>query len=142
MVDRQLPKNTGFGYFWTGSWKLNCHIWNQHPRIFLIAKLCEKTKMPKFGTRNALFGYFWSNMPFLGYFWTRILKKLLSYLQSAPSNLSNLSIYKTLRKKSLNLGPKMPYLGIFDQKCDIWVFLCCNFKKLLSHLKPPAPEFV
>ena len=34
-------------------------IWNQHPRIRLIAKFWEKTKMPKFGTKNALFGYFW-----------------------------------------------------------------------------------
>ena len=33
-------------------------------------------------------------------------------------------------------GTKMPYLGIFDQKCLIWVFLDENFlKKLLSHLK-------
>ena len=119
-------KNAGFGYFWTGSWKLNCHIWNQHPRICLILKLCEKTKMPKFGTRNALFGYFWPNMPSLGYFWARILKKLLSYLQSAPSNLSNLSIYKTLQKKKKKkpkfgtknalfgyFWPKMRYLGTF-----------------------------
>ena len=33
-------------------------------------------KMPKFGTENALFRYFWN----------RTLKKLLSYLKSAPSN--------------------------------------------------------
>ena len=46
---------------------------------------------------------------------------------------------KKKKKKSLNLGPKMPYLGIFDQKCDIWVLLCCNFKKLLSHLKTSSP---
>ena len=42
-------------------------------------KFYEKMKMLKFATRNALFGYFW----------VRILKKLLSYLKSAPSNLSN-----------------------------------------------------
>ena len=30
----------------------------------------------------------------------------------------------------------MPYLGIFDQKCLIWVFLGQNFEKLLSYLKP------
>ena len=41
------------------------HIWNQHPRIFLITKFREIMKMPKFrtknakcGTRNALFWYF------------------------------------------------------------------------------------
>ena len=32
---------------------------DQHPQICLIAKLCEKMKMPKFGTKNALFGHFW-----------------------------------------------------------------------------------
>ena len=42
-------------------------------------KIYEKMKMLKFATRNDLFGYFWG----------RILKKLLSYLKSAPSNLSN-----------------------------------------------------
>ena len=38
-------------------------------------------------------------------------------------------------KKNLNLGPKMPY---------IWIFLGCNFKKLLSCLKSPLsnlPEY-
>ena len=30
-----------------------------HSQICLIAKFHEKTKMPKFGTKNALFGYFW-----------------------------------------------------------------------------------
>ena len=34
--------------------------------------------MPKFGTKNALFGYFWA----------RSLAKLLPYLKSAPLNLS------------------------------------------------------
>ena len=37
-----------------------CHIWNQHPRICLSLKFCEETEMPKFGTKNALFGYFWA----------------------------------------------------------------------------------
>ena len=53
-------KNVSFGYFWTGSWKWYCYIWNQHPRIFLIANFREKMKMPKFGTKNVLFGYFWA----------------------------------------------------------------------------------
>ena len=38
--------------------KKYCHIWNQHPWICLIAKFPEKMKMPKFVTKNALFGYF------------------------------------------------------------------------------------
>ena len=48
--------------------KVYCHIWNQHPQICLFAKLLEKTKMPKFGTKNAWFGYFWPKMPYLGIF--------------------------------------------------------------------------
>ena len=41
-----------------------------------FVKFCEKMKMPKFGTKNAFFGYFWA----------RILKKLLYYRKSAPLN--------------------------------------------------------
>ena len=29
---------------------------------FLIAKFREKMKIPKFGTKNALFGYFWARI--------------------------------------------------------------------------------
>ena len=88
-------KNALFGYFWPKMPYLGifgqelkkkyCQIWNQHPQISLIAKFRGKTKMPKFGTKNSLFGYFWA----------RILKILLSYLKPAPSNLS---ICKIARK--------------------------------------------
>ena len=107
-----------------------CHIWNQHLGISVIAKLCEETKMPKFGTKNAI--------------------KLLSYLKSAPSNVSICKISQK-KQRCLNLGPKMPYLGIFDQKCLIWVFLTKNalfgyfwdiiFKILLSYLKSAPSNF-
>ena len=46
----------------------NSHIWNQHPQICLITKLRGKTKMPKFGTKIALFGYFWPKKPYLDIF--------------------------------------------------------------------------
>ena len=97
--------------------------------------------MPKFGTKNALFGYFWAD----------IWKQHLSYLKLTPSNLSickilekkpkmtklpylgilgldfskiidifEISTFKLVylqnfakKQKSLNLGPKVPYLGIF-----------------------------
>ena len=59
-------------------------------------KFFEKTKMSKFGTKNALFGFFLSQ---------NFIK--LSYLKSAPSNCI------ISGKKILNLGAKMPYLGIF-----------------------------
>ena len=35
------------------------------------------------------------------------------------------------KQKCLNLETKMPYLGIFDQKCFIWVFLVENFKNTI-----------
>ena len=54
-------KNTLFGYFWPKLTYLGifgkqfqiyyCHIWNQHTQIYLIPKFCEKTKIPKFGTK-------------------------------------------------------------------------------------------
>ena len=99
-------KNVLFLYFWAEIWKNCCHIRNQHPQIFLIAN---------FGTKIYVF---------LG--WN--LKTSLSYLKSAPSNLSNCKISRKIqnfekRQKCLSLGPKMPYLNIFDQKCRIWIFL-------------------
>ena len=62
--------------------------------------------MPKFGTKNFLFGYFWDRI---------------------------LPTYKILRKKQkcLNLGPKMPCLGIVGLK----------FESSFSYLKP-APSYM
>ena len=88
-------KNAWFGYFWTEIWKQYSHIWNQHPQICLIAKFLGKTKTPKFWTKMALFGYFWTKMFYFGIFGQEFQKKLLSYLKSAASNLSN---WKILRK--------------------------------------------
>ena len=35
----KMPKlgteNVWFMYFWAGIWKQYCHVWNQHPRIYL-----------------------------------------------------------------------------------------------------------
>ena len=61
-------KSAWFGYFGVGIWKQYCHIWNQHPGIYLTAKFDQKTKMSKFGTKNALFGYFRPKMPYLDIF--------------------------------------------------------------------------
>ena len=49
--------------------------------ICLIAKFCDKTKMPRFGTKNA-----WFNIL------QEFCEKLLSYLQSAISNLYSCKI--------------------------------------------------
>ena len=42
--------------------KKYCHIQNEHPHIYLFPKFRQKTKMPKFGTKNALFGCFWAKI--------------------------------------------------------------------------------
>ena len=85
-------KNAWFGCFGAGTWKQYCHIWNQHPRICLIAKSGEETKMLKFGTKDALFGNFWPKMLDLDILGLEFKKKLLSYMKSAPLNLSNCKI--------------------------------------------------
>ena len=73
-------ENPLFGYFWAGNLKNYYYVWNQHPPICQIEKFREKTKMPKFGNKNIV------------YFGTRIWKRLMSYLISTPSNLSNFGI--------------------------------------------------
>ena len=55
-------KNALFRCFWARILKNYCHIWYPHPQICLFAKFCEKTKMPKLGTKNVLFGYFWARI--------------------------------------------------------------------------------
>ena len=59
-------------------------------------------KMPKFGTKNALFGYFWA----------RIKKKTIVIFEIRTLEFFNLQNFAK-KQKCLNLGPKMPYLGIF-----------------------------
>ena len=56
-----------------------CIVLFSAPSNFPNCQFLWKTKMPKFGTKNAIFAYFGG----------RIKKKLLSYLKSAPSNLFN-----------------------------------------------------
>ena len=46
------------------------------------------------------------------------------------------------RQEGLNLGSKMPYLGIFDQKCVIWFFLGENFKKTIFIFEISTLKFV
>ena len=76
------------------------------------------------------------------YIWVflgRILTKLLSYLKSSTHKfiyLQNL----TKKQKCLNLGPKMPYLGIFYQKCLVWVFLGYNFKRTIAIFEISNPS--
>ena len=88
-------------HFWTGIWKYYCHVSNQRPRICLSAKFGAKTKILKFRTKNALFGYFWAG----------IWKKTVVIFE--------------ILQKCLNLGPKMRDSGNFGLEfeknyCHIW----------------------
>ena len=85
-------KNALFGYFWARISKDYCHICNQLPRICVIAQFLRKTRMSEFGTKNALFGYFFIKNALFENFLARILKKFFSYLKLAPSNLPNCKI--------------------------------------------------
>ena len=112
-------KTTLLGYFWQKTRYLGIsvqdflknysHVWNHHPPVCLIAKFWEK-EMPNFGTKNALFGCFCA--------W--ILK---NYCDIWNQYLRVCLIAKFCEeKKYLNVAPKMPYHGILDKKCFIWVF--------------------
>ena len=74
-------KNALFWYFWAGIWKTCCHIRNQHPQIRLTANLAKKQKCLNLKLKMC-------DRVFLD--WN--LKKILSYLKSAPSNWSNCEI--------------------------------------------------
>ena len=52
-------KNASFWYFSFKNFKNYSHILNQHTQICVVVKVCEKMKMPKFGTKNALFDDIW-----------------------------------------------------------------------------------
>ena len=69
---------------------------------FLQTKFCPKIKILKFGTKIALIWYF--GLEF----------HKMSNLKSV-SSISNLLTCKvsSKKKKKLNLGPKIPYLGTF-----------------------------
>ena len=60
----------------------------------------KKKKILEFGTKIDL----------IGYFWLKFQKTVMSYLKSASSYLLT---YKALSKTktTLNLGPRIPYLG-------------------------------
>ena len=47
-------KNVLFGYFCARILKDYCYIWNHHSQTCLIAKFCEKARMPKFATKKYL----------------------------------------------------------------------------------------
>ena len=105
-------------------WKRYCHIWNQHPQICLSAKFHEKIKIPKFGTKNTLFGYFWARiLENFCHIWNKHFRICL-----IPKFREETKMLKFGTKNALYeyFWPKTPYLGIFGQELK---------KKLMSYLK-------
>ena len=98
-------------YIWNQKWliwvlfemALEKAIWNEDPQICNSSKLYvntyKKKKLSIWDQRSLIW-------VFLG--WS--LKKLLSCLKSAPLNLRKWKLY--CKKRTLNLGAKMSYLGI------------------------------
>ena len=89
-------------YFRPGIWKYYCHIWNQCRRISLFR---GRKKIPQFGTKNALFGYFWNH-----HFWNFPITKFC------------------VRTKMLKFGTKNAlfeyfWVGILKIYCHIWNLL-------------------
>ena len=94
-------KNNLFRYFWARIFKKLLPWLRSAPLNLSNWKILFK-KMSKFGTKNTLFGYFWA-------------RSLKSY---CPISNQHLQIYLITKKtpakqKCVNLGPKIPYLGIF-----------------------------
>ena len=122
------------GFFWARILEKYCYIWNQDLRICLIAKSDEETKILKFRTKNALFGYFWPKIPYLDIFGLEFF--LLPYLKSAPLNLSN-GKYREIMKIS-KFGTKRALFGYFWARilksyCHIWnqhprIYLIAKFR--------------
>ena len=67
-------KNVLFWYFRARILKYYFDILKELTRICLVAKFCEKTKMPGFGIKKALFRFFW----------TKILKQYCHILNPHP----------------------------------------------------------
>ena len=111
-------KNALFGYFWARILKHYCHIWNQYSRICLIAKFLQKNKNAKIWDQKCLISY-------LAIFGLEFEKTVVIFEISTPEFVKKQNFVKNEKWKCLNLGPKMPYLGIFGLEvlknyCHIW----------------------
>ena len=87
----------------------NCKIW------------CKYESKYKFGTKSALFGYFWAE----------ILKNYSSNIGNQTCQICLIAKFNA-NKNSLNSGPKMPYLG----------FLGLKFEQTIVIIEMSALEFV
>ena len=87
---------------WAGLLKKYFHIWNQRPPVCLISIFFVKMAIPLLGTKNALFGYFWAE----------------SCLKYCHTWYQRPQICLVAKIKSLNLGPKVPDLGILGLEVE------------------------
>ena len=82
--------------------------------------------MPKFGTKSALFGYFWARI--FENIWNQQLRLCL---------VANFCEETKIPK----FATKTAILGYFDQKCLILVFLGKNFKKTIARFQVNTLQF-
>ena len=102
--------------FWSNTFKKNCcHVWNQHPQIFLIAKFCEKTKTPKFGIKNTIFGYFWLKILYLVIFGLEFEKNIFIFEISVLVQIQKIFKFET---KNALFG--CFWSIILKRYCHIW----------------------
>ena len=104
-------------------WNLKqpCHIWNKHPQVCLFAKFDEKTKMLKFGTRNA-----WKH--------PNVLKLELE---------SSIVIFEinTVEFVYLKNSAEKQNAQIWNQKSFTWAFLGDNFKNTIVIFESSPTQF-
>ena len=101
---KSWTKNVLIGFFWAGNWKIYCH------RIFPKARSCAKMRVLKSSTKNALFGWFGQQF-----------RKLLSYLESGPWNLSYCKVWCKKKKDPWICEQKylkISYMGIFEVESE------------------------
>ena len=102
--------------FWSNTFKKNCcNVWNQHPQIFLIAKFCEKTKTPKFGIKNTIFGYFWLKILYLVIFGLEFEKNIFIFEISVLVQIQKIFKFET---KNALFG--CFWSIILKRYCHIW----------------------
>ena len=96
------PTMPYLGTFEQKIWKKTLSCWiKSAPSHLHDWKILQKPKMQKFGTKYSL----------IGYFCARISKKYYHIWNQLPRTCLIAKFCK--KKKSLDLGLKMPYLGIF-----------------------------
>ena len=92
---------------------------------FVLLQSLVQMKIFKFGTKNALFGYFWAGI------W-----KWYCHIWNQHPPICLTAKPRKKKKKKPKYGPKNDILGIFDPKYLIWAFFWARILgKLLLYLK-------